>query len=68
MEFKRAALETERIEAVQAAHSLKATIATISNQDGDLNAAQATLVVAQTQALADIVAAQVNAEVEVPTV
>ena len=68
LESERATQEAERVKALQVAKSLRAAMATISKQDGDLNAAQATLVTDRAQALADIVVARANAEAEVAAV
>ena len=68
LESERTARETERIKAVQVTKYLKAAMATISKQDRELNTTWTALAAAQAQALADIVAARMNAEVEVAVV
>ena len=66
LESERAFRATEKLEAVSTAKALKASLATITTKDGELNAARAA---AQAQALEDVVATRaevstVRAEVD----
>ena len=57
MKSEQAVRAAEKLEVVETAKALKCSLATITKLDGELKAGWAALVVAQAQALVDLVAA-----------
>ena len=58
LEFEWASSAAEKVETFSTTKALKATLDTITTNDGELNVARAALTAAQAQALADVVAAR----------